>query len=136
MRLILEKGHDCRFVNYQELLRIVKAGYDEPFGNSRTEAYDQIAEVEVLLLDDLGSNRVTGWVEDTITDLIAQRHDHERATIVTTNYCPSVNENRAYPSLAGRIGERATSRLREMCKILEMPRLDDHRGKTPWKSPN
>jgi DNA replication protein DnaC len=131
-RRILSKGFDGRFINYQALLRIVKSSYDEGFGGSRTEDYRLFEEVEVLLLDDVGSNRVTEWVEDTITDLIAQRHDAQRATIVTTNYSPFYVEGSPFPCLADRIGDRATSRLREMCKPLGMPGIRDHRGSKPF----
>jgi len=141
LRRILDKGHEGRFINYQALLRLIRGSYDQPFGSiERTAEYDAIEDVQVLLLDDVGSNRVNGWVEDTITELIAQRHDNERATIVTTNYSPdreqSVSDKarevplEVFPCLADRIGERATSRLREMCKIIAMPSgLEDHRGK-------
>ena len=100
-----------------------------PCGGSRTEAYDEIAETEILLLDDVGSNRVTDWVQDTITDLISQRYDNARATIVTTNYPIVPDKDSPFPALADRIGERAASRLREMCRPLAMPALEDYRGK-------
>jgi DNA replication protein DnaC len=125
LRLILAAGFEGRFINCQALLRLIKESYDQPFGmGDRNAAYLEIQDAEVLLLDDLGSSRVTDWVEDTITDLIAQRHDNQRATIVTTNYSPVDG------SLAARIGERATSRLREMCRPLAFPSdVEDHRGK-------
>lgn len=131
-RTLLSRGFDGLFINYQELLRVIRAGYDQPFGNSYAEdVLRPIDEAEVLLVDDLGSNRVTNWVEDTITDLIARRYDYERATIVTTNYSPYTPSSGAGRLLADRIGERATSRLREMCRILPMPNLPDRRGRKP-----
>lgn len=126
---LLAQGYQGRFINYQALLRLIKSGYDQPFGGSRTQAYDEIAETEILLLDDVGSNRVTDWVQDTITDLISQRYDNARATIVTTNYSLLPDKDSPFPSLADRIGERAASRLREMCRPLAMPVLEDYRGK-------
>jgi len=129
LRLLLAQGYEGRFINYQALLRMIKGGYDQPFGGSRTDAYDEIAETEILLLDDVGSNRVTDWVQDTITDLISQRYDNARATIVTTNYPLHADKDCGVHTLADRIGERAASRLREMCRPLAMPALDDYRAK-------
>jgi DNA replication protein DnaC len=134
LRRILSNGFEGRYINYQALLRLIRSGYDKPFGAVRTDEYDTIEDIEVLLLDDLGSNRVTDWVEDTITDLVAQRHDRERALIVTTNYCPyppapEAATDRGY--LGYQIGERATSRLREMCRIIPFPYVGDQRGKRP-----
>ncbi len=129
LRQLIQQGYEGRFINYQALLRLIKAGYDQPFGGGRTEAYDEIAQAEVLLLDDMGSNRVTDWVQDTITDLISERYDNKRATIVTTNYAPVPEKAGFFPPLVDRIGERAASRLREMCRPLAMPGLEDYRAK-------
>ena len=127
-RRILEKGIEGRFINYQGLLELIRSGYDKSFGESRTQKYVEIEHVPLLLIDDLGANRVTDWVEDTVTHLISFRHDHQLPTIVTTNYSPYPSETRY---LADRIGERATSRLREMCKIINMPNVADKRGTNP-----
>ena len=128
LRRILGNGVEARFINYQALLELIRSGYDKPFGESRTAKYEELEQLNLLLIDDLGANRVTDWVEDTITQLIAFRHDHQLPTIVTTNYTP-------HPSSVGylgdRIGERATSRLREMCKIVAMPNVTDKRGTDP-----
>jgi DNA replication protein DnaC len=127
LRLILAKGYEGRFINYQALLRLIKAGYDQPFGSVRTAAFDDVADVEVLLLDDVGSNRVTDWVQDTITELIAHRYDNQKATIITSNYTVLSEKDSPFPSLADRIGVRAASRLCEMCRPLCMPALPDYR---------
>jgi DNA replication protein DnaC len=127
-RRILGTGIEARFINYQALLELIRSGYDKPFGESRTAKYEEIQQVGLLLIDDLGANRVTDWVEDTITQLIAFRHDHQLPTMVTTNYTPNPS---GIDYLGDRIGERATSRLREMCKIVPMPNVTDKRGKDP-----
>ena len=124
-------GVDIRYVNYQALLRTIKASYDQPFGSTERNAeYDAIEQADVLLLDDLGSNRVTDWVEDTITELIAQRYDNCRTTIVTTNYSPNPAPagSQTFGYLGDRIGERATSRLRDMCRVIGFPSIPDYRG--------
>jgi DNA replication protein DnaC len=131
--LVGPSGKDGRFINYQALLRMIKAGYDKPFGRiERTAEYDALENSDILLLDDLGSNRVTDWVEDTITDLIAQRYDNQRPLIVTTNYSPingPTSKTVTLGYLGDRIGERATSRLRQMCTALPMPNSGDYRSR-------
>lgn len=131
-RILGELGIEGRFINYQALLRMIKSSYDQPFGRSeRTVEYDSLETSELLLLDDLGSNRVTDWVQDTITDLIAQRYDNQRPMIVTTNYSPEkgATQTDSFGYLGDQIGERATSRLREMCATLPMPRIGDYRSR-------
>lgn len=132
LRRVIKKGYDGRYVNYQSLLRTIRNSYDQAFGAARNEEYEAITDATVLLLDDLGANRVSDWVEDTITELIAQRHDREEALIITTNYSPVPVQGKEY--LADRIGERATSRIREMCKLIPMPYIEDQRGKRPYQT--
>ena len=69
----------------------------------------QFTEASLLILDDLGAEQVrnTGWLEDRLYQIIGERHDNVRATIFTSNM--SLEE------LAGRIGERVTWRIVEMC---------------------
>ena len=98
-------------------------------------------DAEVLLLDDLGANRVNEWVQDTITSIITHRCDNRKPLIATTNL-PDVDAGdilgkRSHDgsvdyrrTLADHIGERARSRLFEMCRIIKMPWVDDYRVRT------
>ena len=62
MRTLLDKGHECLFFDYQNLLDRIRSGYDAASGAADREAYRAVLDVEVLLLDDLGAHRVTDWV--------------------------------------------------------------------------
>src|SRR5580704_14970361 len=66
LREIISKGFEGLFVNYQELLNNIRAGYDAASNSANREAYQTALDSEVLLLDDLGAHRTTDWVEDTI----------------------------------------------------------------------
>ena len=54
-------------------------------GAADKKAYQAALETDVILLDDLGSHRVTDWVEDTVTAIINHRYNDRKALIVTTN---------------------------------------------------
>jgi len=128
LRTILAAGFDGRFLWYQDLMRLIKDGFQQNFASSSfTTAYNQLQDVDILLIDDLGANRATEFVEDSITELIAYRYNHEKAMIVTTNY--SLVEG-ATDYLGDRVGRRVVSRLHEMCMILECPAVPDYRKKT------
>ena len=93
----------------------------------------------MLLLDDLGSHRVTDWVEDTVTSIVTYRCNHRKPLIATTNLSPDDTGSIAYTtpggsdvhkkSLREAIGERARSRLFEMCRVVRMPAVEDYRVK-------
>ena len=85
MKALLEKGHECVFFDYQNLLDRIRSGYDATSGTSDREAYRTALDSEVLVLDDLGAHRVTEWVEDTVTAIITYRCNHRKPLIATTN---------------------------------------------------
>jgi DNA replication protein DnaC len=138
LKILLSTGHDGLFYNYQELLNNIIASYKPEAGSGAREAYREAMDAEILLLDDLGANRVTEWVQDTITAVITHRYDNRKPLIATTNL-PDVEAGyvRAKRSqdiavdyrrtLADHIGERARSRLFEMCRVVKMPPVDDFR---------
>jgi DNA replication protein DnaC len=137
LQRLIGHGFEGVFVDYQQLLDRIRASYDPASGESPREAYEEALDVELLLLDDLGSHRVTDWVEDTITSIITHRCNEQKPTIVTTNVAdpdmgvslierlpdgaPARYDLKA--TLAEKIGMRARSRLFEMCRIIRMPKL-------------
>lgn len=128
---LLARGHEGVFFDYQNLLDQIRAGYDETLGTSKREAYRRALETEILLLDDLGSHRVNEWVEDTVTSIITYRYNHKKALIATTNLLDEkiVGKDPFSQDLQHRIGERARSRLFEMCVVVRMPGVEDYRVK-------
>src|ERR1035438_1415235 len=76
LRKIMEKGFECLFWNYKDLLDRIRAGFDPTSASSNREAYRAALDAEVLLLDDLGAHRVLEWVEDTMTSIITYRCDN------------------------------------------------------------
>jgi DNA replication protein DnaC len=139
LRLLVARGHEGIFFDYQNLLDRIRSGFNATLGGSNREAYQSALETEVLLLDDLGAHRVTEWVEDTVTSIITYRCNHKKAFLATTNLPDPdlggmLTEKSAVPgahsyrtTLVERIGERARSRLFEMCTVIPMWGLSDYR---------
>ncbi|MBI4892419.1 MAG: ATP-binding protein [Acidobacteria bacterium] len=141
LRRLIEHGFEGVFMDYQNLLDRIRAGYDPLSGESPRAAYEEAMDAEVLLLDDLGAHRVTDWVEDTVTSIITHRCNERKPVIATTNLpdaemggtlvermsdgAPSRYDIKS--SLAEKIGMRARSRLFEMCRIVRMPKVGDYR---------
>ncbi|MEO8099851.1 MAG: ATP-binding protein [Acidobacteriota bacterium] len=137
LKAVMEKGHEGLFFDYQNLLDKIRAGYNSSSGSSDREAYRAAMDAEVLLLDDLGSHRVTEWVEDTVTSIITYRCNHQKTLIATTNLDVEDTGQAAYTTAGGTavhrktlgdvIGARARSRLFEMCRVVRMPSVEDYR---------
>jgi DNA replication protein DnaC len=138
-RKIMEKGFECLFWDYQNLLNSIRSGYDAASNSSNREAYRQALDAEVLLLDDLGAHRVTDWVEDTVTSIVTWRCNNQKPLIATTNVPDgdagsSITQRNTTlerveyrRTLAEQVGPRARSRLFEMCTVVRMPPVDDYR---------
>ena len=136
LRELIARGFECIFFDYQTLLERIRAGYNPTAGASERAAYQAALDTEILLLDDLGSHRVTEWVEDTVTAIINHRYNNKKALIVTTNLpdealgdtkreAPTSKSNyRVRDMLSERIGSRAHSRLFEMCKVVRIDARD------------
>ena len=138
LRKIVEKGFECLFCDYQNLLDRIRSGYDPSSNSSDKEAYRVALDTEVLLLDDLGAHRVTDWVEDTVNSIVTYRCNHRKPLIATTNV-PDADAGSAVTrrnaldqpeyrrTLGEQIGGRARSRLFEMCTVIKMPLIEDYR---------
>jgi DNA replication protein DnaC len=138
LRQIIGKGFEGLFCSYQALLNTIKAGYDPVSNSSDREAYRTALDAPLLLLDDLGANRATDWVEDTINSIITYRCDNRKALIATSNAPDpeagsvpgqknALGQMEYRRTLADYIGARARSRLFEMCTVIKMPLVEDYR---------
>ncbi len=140
LRILMSRGFEGVFTDYQNLLDRIRSGYDPSSGASDREAYRTALEAEVLLLDDLGAHRITDWVEDTVTSIITYRCNNRKPLIATTNLpdpeagSPIMERTGGGSgkveyrrTLAELIGMRARSRLFEMCRVIRMPQVEDFR---------
>jgi len=82
-----------------------------------------VLQAELLVLDDLGAEKTSEWVQETLGLVINTRYNARRPTIVTTNLVDRT-ENTDPLSFALQVGERSRSRLREMCDWVEMGGAD------------
>lgn len=139
LRQLIARGHEGIFFDYQNLLERIRSGWSDTLGASDRDAYRVALDAEILLLDDLGAHRVVEWVEDTVTAIVTYRCNHRKPLIATTNLPDAemggailqktdVPGARSYRiTLEERIGERARSRLFEMCRVVRMPNVEDFR---------
>ena len=77
--------------------------------------------MDVLVIDDFGVQRDSPWEQETLYNLIDARYEAEKFTIITSNNNPE-------KSLKELSEGRILSRIREMCRILELSG-EDYREK-------
>ena len=85
-------------------------------------------QAELLVLDDLGAEKTSEWVEETLNLIVNTRYNERRVTIFTSNY-PDTPDEEDPNTLLCRVGTRMRSRLHEMCEflVLDARRLPDGR---------
>jgi DNA replication protein DnaC len=108
-------GVRALYYDTRALLTKIRSTY-----NPRTAEMDGIRPVRdtpLLLLDDLGAERLTDWVEETMNVVVNTRYNAKRPTLFTSNYEDADRED--MNSLFVRVGFRLHSRLSEMCQFLE-----------------
>ena len=125
--LIGEKGVHALFCDYRELLKRIQESYNPQVASTELQILTPIFEAEVLILDELGAQKPTDWVWDTVALILNTRYNDKRTTLITTNYpnapaalARSADKVIREETLGDRIGERMRSRLAEMCVEVEM----------------
>jgi DNA replication protein DnaC len=108
LKEIIEKGYTGLYYNMVDLLADIRATYDTGAVLSESEIIDEIIEPDLLVLDDLGAERTSGWVNERLYMIINRRYVSCKPVVVTTNL--SLDE------LTEKLGERTASRLCEICE--------------------
>lgn len=115
---VVLKGMRGVYYDTRSLLSTIRSTYNPVTRASEADVLGEVMRAELLVLDDLGAERLTDWVEETIHLIVNTRYNEKRPTVFTTNYedLPAADD---LDSLRVRVGLRLHSRLREMCEFLE-----------------
>ncbi|WP_329616422.1 ATP-binding protein [Streptomyces brevispora] len=85
----------------------------------------RLMRIPLLLVDDLGTEKISEFTEEATYRLLNYRYNECRPLIITSNL-PASDPNG--PDLVDKLGERITSRLSQMTKIVDMVGADRRRG--------
>jgi len=122
--LIRDKSIRCLFRTFPDLLKEIQMSYSPVSMTSELSLLQPVLDAEVLLLDELGTQKPSDWIRETVSYILNYRYVENKVTILTTNYLDqedlkSPRKSVSY-SLSERIGEPMRSRLYEMCKTVVM----------------
>jgi DNA replication protein DnaC len=65
----------------------------------------ELVEADLVVLDDLGREKVTDWASERLYVLVNERYNAMRPTVVTSNYGPDQLAERGYDALVSRLVE-------------------------------
>ena len=125
----LAANHDVagRFCDFTALLGEIAHSYDRASMTSESKVLEAVLTADLLVLDDLGSRRMTDWAADTLFSIVNGRYMARRPTVITTAYedvdrevALQADARRRQEFLIERLGQRLRSRLLEMCVLVPM----------------
>jgi len=102
------------FKKARDLLLEIRRTFSERGTETEAAILDQVLSVELLVLDDVGTDSPSPWIESTYWTVFDRRLEWQLPTIVTVNY-PLEGEV-GEVSLGDRIGYGALSRLIQLCQ--------------------
>jgi DNA replication protein DnaC len=118
-QVIATRGARGLFYDTRDLLRVIRSTYDPVVRTTEIQVLQPVMKADLLVLDDLGAEKTSEWVEETLNLIVNTRYNEKRTTIFTSNYedSPDIADP---DSLLCRIGFRMRSRLHEMCDFLDL----------------
>jgi DNA replication protein DnaC len=103
------------FVTVPEFLDNLREAYMIP-GRDLDEWMDTVKNADLLVLDDLGTERPTAWVRERLFVVVNHRYREALPTLFTSNIGPE--------NLPAQLGERTASRIIAMCEGVELEGTD------------
>ena len=111
------------FYDTRDLLRVIRSTYDPAIRTTEVEVLRPVLTADLLVLDDLGAEKTSEWVDETMNLIVNTRYSERRMTLFTSNY-PDIPDDTDPNALIFRIGARMRSRLHEMCEFVDMDAAD------------
>ncbi len=121
-KAVTEKNARGLFYDTRDLLRVIRSTYNPQVRAVEMDILRPVMNAELLVLDDLGAEKTSEWVEETLNLVVNTRYNERRATILTSNFVEttSTDPSDLTESIEERVGYRMWSRLHEMCEIVTL----------------
>ena len=107
------KGIPVLFGTFVDHLERIRAEFD---GGGANDYLNEMENINLLVIDDLGQEKDSEWVRQTLYQVVNRRYERMLPTVITTNL--------SQDGLANHLGHPVYSRLYEMCGTIEMGASD------------
>lgn len=101
---LIDKGIPVLFATYADHLEHIREEFDK---TGQKKYLSMMKNTPMLVLDDMGKERLTSWSAEILFSVINYRYEHKLPFVLTTN----LNENQ----LGNHMGGAVYSRMCEMC---------------------
>ena len=83
-QVIETSGARGLFYDTRDLLRVIRSTYDPINKTQEMDVLRPVMEADLLVLDDLGAEKTSEWVEETLNLIVNSRYSENRTTIFTS----------------------------------------------------
>lgn len=107
-------GLYVKFGEWANRVRNIYSINDEEYASRIYKEIEQMKNVPLLVLDDIGSGRITPIIKDLTYDIVDRRKEEQKSTIFTSNYSDTVLKQEDY------LGEMIVSRMFYKSAVIEL----------------
>jgi DNA replication protein DnaC len=107
------------FVSVPMMLLNIRSAFKKD-SIDENEIIKKYTKVKILVLDDLGTEKVSEWVMQTLYIIINARYEDEKQTIITSNY--DLNE------IKESLNDKIASRITAMTETIHLTGIDRRSG--------
>ena len=107
------------FVSVPVMLLNIRSAFKSETADE-SDLIKKYTKPSVLVMDDLGTEKATEWVMQTLYVIINSRYEEEKQTIFSSNYClEDIRKN---------LNDKIASRITAMAEIIELKGIDRRSG--------
>lgn len=101
---------DILFVSVGSIASRVRNSFDT--NGEDKKLFEDLKTIDLLVIDDLGTENLTDWLKEQIYLVINYRYEHGKPMVITSN--------QALEDLKKTYSPQISSRLTEVCKVIKV----------------
>lgn len=111
------------------LLDVIKETFKD-FSSKEKDIIELYSKVDMLIIDDLGTERISSWALEKLYTIIENRNENKLPIIVTTRFNKESLLDRFYQSEDEELAEAVIEKLYQFCYGIELKKYDEYEKKS------
>lgn len=107
------------------LLDVIRETFKD-FSSKEKDIIELYSKVDVLIIDDLGTERISSWALEKLYTIIENRNENKLPIIVTTRFNKESLLDRFYQSEDEELSEAIIQKLYQFCYGIELKKYDQN----------
>ena len=122
---LMEKGKIVLMGRLTSLLDMIKETFRDN-SKSENELIELFSNVDMVVIDDLGTEKISSWALDKLYTIIENRNENKLLVIITTKFDREGLLHRFKQSNDKELSEAIIQKLYQMCYGIELKRYDEN----------